>query len=142
MQKRSLIDGLAVAPQIDVADIATLAREGVRGIINNRPDGEGPGQPTSAELGAAAAAAGLAYRHIPVTGATPGDAAVLAFGQALAEMRRPVLAFCRSGTRSTTLWALASARAGQPVDEILARALAAGYDLAGLRPRLVAAAAR
>ncbi|HEX7325368.1 MAG TPA: TIGR01244 family sulfur transferase [Rhodanobacteraceae bacterium] len=142
MQTRPLVDGLAVAPQIDVADIPLLARQGVRGIINNRPDGEAPGQPTGAELAAAASAAGIQYRHVPFAGGGIDPATVDDFAQALAELPHPVVAFCRSGMRSTTLWALAAAREGRAVDDIIARAGDAGYDLAGLAPWLAAQSPR
>lgn len=142
MRTRPLIDGLAVSPQISVADIELLAQQGVRGIINNRPDGKAPDQPASAELAAAASAAGMTYRHVPFAGGAIDPGTVTDFARALAELPRPVLAFCRSGTRSTTLWALAAAREGRAVDDILARAQAAGYDLAALAPWLAAEASR
>lgn len=142
MQARPLVDGLAVSPQIGVADVALLAQQGVRGIINNRPDGEAPDQPASADLAAAASAAGIAYRHVPFAGGAMDPGTVTDFAQALAELPRPVLAFCRSGTRSTTLWALAAAHEGRAIDDILVRARAAGYNLAGLALRLVAEASR
>ena len=138
MQTRPLIDGLAVSPQVSVADVALLAQQGVRGIINNRPDGEAPGQPTSADLAAAASAAGIAYRHVPFAGGGADGTIVDAFAAALAQLPQPVVAFCRSGTRSATLWALVAAREGRSVDDILAHAAAAGYDLAGLAPWLAA----
>lgn len=138
MQIRSLIDGFSVSPQLGVGDIALLARQGVRGIINNRPDGETPGQPASTELAAAAAAAGIAYRHVPFAGGGIDAAVIAAFADALAELPSPVVAFCRSGTRSATLWALAAARDGRPVADILARAADAGHDLARLAPWLAA----
>ncbi|HEX7348389.1 MAG TPA: TIGR01244 family sulfur transferase [Rhodanobacteraceae bacterium] len=140
MQVRPLIDGFSVSPQLSADDIASLAQQGVRGIINNRPDGEAPGQPASAELAAAASAAGIGYRHVPFAGGGIDADVVTDFAQALADMPRPVVAFCRSGTRSTTLWALVAAREGRAVDDILARAAAAGYDLAGLAPWLIAEA--
>src|SRR3954462_13298236 len=90
------------ADKIAPADIANF---GVRTLINNRPDGEEPGQPSSAEMEAAAEAAGLTYRHIPVAGGV-SEAAIEAMAEAL-ESGGPVLAFCKSGTRSTYLWALA-----------------------------------
>lgn len=132
---RALTDALQVTAQIRPQDVAALATRGVRALINNRPDGEEPGQPTSAELAEAADAAGLAYRHLPVVSGQLEDAQALAFGQALAELPAPVLAFCRTGTRSTMLWALQAA-SRQDNATILARAAAAGYDLAGFAPRL------
>ena len=112
--------------QLTVGDVSQAAAAGIRLIVNNRPDGEEPGQPSSAEIEAAARAAGLDYRHIPVDGGFPPET-VAAMAEALD--RGPVLAFCRSGTRSTFLWALARARRGGPAEESVAAAAAAGYDL-------------
>lgn len=137
MQTRRLTDALSVAAQIEPADLATLAAQGFRSVINNRPDGEGADQPASAELEAAARQVGLAYRHIPVVSGQLRDDQVQAFEQALLELPGPVLAFCRSGTRSSMLWAVQAARRAD-VDEVLQQAAAAGYDLWGLRPRLLA----
>ncbi|MEZ5668249.1 MAG: TIGR01244 family sulfur transferase [Alphaproteobacteria bacterium] len=130
-----LADNLFVSPQIAAAELDALKAQGIRAIINNRPDGEQADQPASADLEAEAKARGLAYRHIPVVSGKITDDQVAAFDAALKEMPQPVLAFCRSGTRSTSLWALAHA------DEIdtellLKRCADAGYDLAGLQPRL------
>lgn len=133
MQIHPLVDQLSVAAQIDVADIATLAAQGFRSVINNRPDGEAEGQPASTWLEAAARQAGLVYRHIPVVSGQLSDAQVQAFADALDALPRPVLAFCRTGTRSTMLWAL---QAGGPADAILQIAQEAGYDLSALRSRL------
>jgi uncharacterized protein (TIGR01244 family) len=116
--------------QLTVDDIDEAAAQGVRLIVNNRPDGEEPGQPSSAELEAAARAAGLDYRHIPVAGGF-SPAQVEAMAQALGQ--GPVLAFCRSGTRSTYLWALARSAQGAPPNESVAAAAAAGYDLGPIR---------
>lgn len=133
MQIHPLAGPLSVSPQIDVTDIAALAAQGFRGIINNRPDGEDPGQPDNATLQAAARAAGLAWRHIPVAGMPFDEATVREFGAALQELPGPLLAFCRSGTRCSALWAL---QASGTADDILATARAAGYDLSMLRPWL------
>lgn len=112
--------------QLTVGDVDEAAAQGIRMIVNNRPDGEEPGQPSSVEIEAAARAAGLDYRHIPVAGTFPPEQ-VEAMAQALGE--GPVLAFCRSGTRSTFLWALARSARGTPADESVAAAAAAGFDL-------------
>lgn len=133
MQIHPLVDELSVAAQIDVADIATLAAQGFRSIINNRPDGEAAGQPPSALLEAAARKGGLAYRHIPVVSGQLSEAHVRMFADALRELPRPLLAFCRTGTRSTMLWAL---QAAGPADAILQIAHEAGYDLSALHSRL------
>src|SRR5260221_2164682 len=131
MKTMKLTDRVTVAPQIAAADFAALAAAGVRTVINNRPDGEELGQLSSAEAARRAAAAGLAYRHIPVTAATLSDEAVSAFRQEVAASGT-VLAYCRSGTRSATLWALGEILAGGlSRDEALAIGRANGLDLAG-----------
>ena len=116
--------------QLIVGDIDEAAALGIRLIVNNRPDGEEPGQPSSAEIEAAARAAGLDYRHIPVAGGLAPDK-IEAMAEALDQ--GPVLAFCRTGTRSTFLWALARASKGAPAEESVAAAAAAGYDLGPIR---------
>ena len=116
------------AGQVRAADLAGAKALGVAMIVNNRPDGEEPGQPLSAEIEAAALAAGLGYRHIPVAGGLPADQ-VEAMAAALEEANGLTLAFCRSGTRSTYLWALAEASRGRDGKELVECAAAAGYDL-------------
>lgn len=119
--------------QITVGDVDEAAALGIRLIVNNRPDGEEPGQPSSDEIEAAARAAGLDYRHIPISGGFPPER-VEAMAEALEQ--GPVLAFCRSGARSTFLWALARAARGVPAGESVAAAAAAGYDLGPIRALL------
>lgn len=128
---RHVTDTLSVAPQISVDDVAEAARQGFRLIINNRPDGEAADQPTSAEIEAAARAAGLGYLHIPVVGG-PTAAQVEAERKALAAAEGPVLAFCRSGTRSIVTWSIGEAQAGRSRSELIGLGAAAGYDLAGV----------
>lgn len=123
---RRLDEDMWVAGQIAPEDIAGFA--GIATVVNNRPDGEEPGQPTSAEIEAAASAAGLAYAYIPIGGGFSADQ-VEAMVAAL-ETSGGTLAFCRSGTRSTLLWALARARLGDDPQELEAKAEAAGYSLA------------
>jgi uncharacterized protein (TIGR01244 family) len=118
------------ARPIVVADIANLSAAGIRLLVNNRPDGEEAGQPSSDEIEAAARSAGLDYRHIPVAGRFPPER-VEAMAEALEQ--GPVLAFCRSGTRSTFLWALARAARGAPAEQSVAAAAAGGYDLRPIR---------
>lgn len=113
-----------------------IAAQGFAVIINNRPDGEAPGQPGGADVAAAAEAAGLAYHAIPVGQQGFAEAQVSAMRAALADAQGPVLAYCRSGTRSTCLWALAAAAEGAPFDPLQEKARAAGYDLSPLRPLL------
>jgi uncharacterized protein (TIGR01244 family) len=131
---RRVTDQITVSPQIAPEDIAEAARQGFRLVINNRPDGEVPGQPTSAEMAAAAAAAGLAYAHIPVTGGPTPDQAQ-AMRSLIEGAGGPTLAFCRSGTRSIVTWALGQALAGAPREALVAAGAGAGYDLAGVLPR-------
>lgn len=99
---------VCVAPQLTPEAMAEAAQAGFRSVVNNRPDFEhGPGQPTSAEMEAAARAAGLEYRHLPVAGGYQSPEEVAQCAQLLAELPRPLLMFCRSGARSTRLFMLA-----------------------------------
>lgn len=135
MDIRPLDETLSASPQVTLEDLGAIAAQGYRSVISNRPDGEAPDQPNAAEIASAANAAGLEFRHLPVVGGAIGEADVAAFETALADLPRPILGFCRTGTRTTTLWALAR-RDEQPADALIATAKAAGHDLAGLRPRL------
>ncbi len=125
-----LSPAVSVSPQIMPEHCAELATMGYAFIVNNRPDGEAPGQPTSATIEAAATAAGLGYAFIPIdhTGFAPEQ--VHAMADALARSPGPVLAFCRSGTRSCHLWALAEASVGADARTLIDAAAAAGYDIA------------
>lgn len=135
MQIAKLTGNLSVAPQVTEKDLEEAAAAGFKSIINNRPDGEAPDQPRSADLAAAAARLGLEYRYIPVVGGQLNEAQIRAFDDALSQMPTPALAFCRTGTRSTTLWALSSARKSPP-EAILSTAEAADYNLQHLLPTL------
>lgn len=130
-----LTDKLSVRPQMNAADIRDAAANGFAAIVNNRPDGEEPDQPSSETLAAAAQEAGLAYHHIPVTGDGIGDDDVARFARAVADADGPVAAFCRTGTRSATLWALGEVQK-RPVYAVLKDAQAAGYDLGAHRARM------
>ena len=132
---KQLDDKTFVAGQIRPEQVAGLAASGVTAIINNRPDGEEPGQPSGAEIAEAAASAGIAYRHIPIAGGFNMDD-VMAMADALDEGEGSTLAFCKSGTRSTFLWALARSERGVDADDLIARAAAAGYDLTPIAPYL------
>lgn len=134
---RTLDDRISVFGQITRDDVAAAKAQGFTMIINNRPDGEQDGQPTAAEIGAAAHEAGLAYAAIPVDHSGFSEEQVAAMADALAAADGPVLAFCRSGTRSTFLWALASARRGEDGDQLIAKAANAGYDLSPIRHALI-----
>ncbi len=130
-----LNESLSVAPQLQPEDMAELAKAGFKTVLNNRPDGESEDQPSSAELAAAAEAAGLEYAHQPVVGNNISDVDIDGFDAIVSLAEQPVLAFCRTGTRSTTLWALTQA-SEQDNASILATAEQAGYDLSGLADRL------
>ncbi len=137
---RPINESISVAPQIAVSDVADIAAAGFKTIVNNRPDDEEPGQPSGADIQAAAEAAGLAYVAIPVTHAGFSHPQLDAMTKALMETKGPVLAYCRSGTRSCNLWALTAAKAGRNPNLLLAQAEDAGYDLSGIRPMLDALA--
>jgi uncharacterized protein (TIGR01244 family) len=126
-----------VAGQITPEQVPSLAQQGFTIIVNNRPDGEEPGQPAAAEIEAAARAAGIEYRHVPVSSGL-SEAQVAAMSDALEASGGKALAFCRSGTRSTYLWALARRSCGDDADEIARKAAAAGYDLTPILPYLKA----
>lgn len=129
---KHVTDDLSVAPQISLADVAEAARLGFTTLINNRPDGEEPGQPTSAQVEAAAREAGLAYAHIPVRGG-PGPAEVEAVRELVDAADGPVLAFCRSGTRSIVTWSIGQAQSGaRSRGELVSLGREAGYDLSGV----------
>lgn len=127
-----LTPALSVAGRLDRTDIDALAAVGVRTIINNRPDGEDPGQLPAAEARRVAAAHGIAYHHIPITAATLSRADVDAFAAVLREAPTPVVAHCRSGTRSALLWALTRMREGGNSLSLIAEAAQHGIDIASL----------
>jgi uncharacterized protein (TIGR01244 family) len=123
---------LSVAGRLDRADIDALAGAGVRTIINNRPDGEDQGQLPAAEARRIAEAHGIAYHHIPITAATLSRADVDAFAAVLHNAPGPVVAHCRSGTRSALLWALTRMREGHDALSLVAAAAQHGIDIASL----------
>lgn len=141
----ALTDTVDVAPQISIDAVAAAKAQGVTMIINNRPDGEDPSAPQGADIAAAAAAAGIDYVAIPVThagfSAPQVDAMVAALAKAEAGGGK-VLAYCRSGTRSTLLWSLAQAKQGASPAELTKVAANAGYDLVPIRPMLDALSGR
>jgi len=142
MDIRRIDDRISVSPQITADDMGLLKAQGFTTIVNNRPDGEEAGQPGGDAIAAAAAAAGLAYHAIPITHAGFSHPQLDAMAAVLADADGPILAYCRSGTRSCNLWALASAKQGADPAELADKAAGAGYDLSGMRPTLEALAAR
>lgn len=131
---RKVTDGVFASPQIGLDEVAEAKDLGVTLVINNRPEGESDDQIPGPEIEAAARAAGMDYLAIPVTHAGFSEGQVKAMAEALAASDGPVLAYCRSGTRSTLLWALAEASRGGDPEAISASAAQAGYDIASIRP--------
>lgn len=135
MEAKQINSKISVAGQISPDDLKALKAQGFAAVINNRPDGESPDQPSSAEMEAAAREAGLAYYAIPLGREGVSPDMVERTRQALDETVGPVFAFCRSGTRSTTLWALSQA-GRTDADEIISQAAGAGYDMSHLAGHL------
>lgn len=131
--RSQLDDRLVISGQILPADVVVAAGDGVTMIINNRPDHEDPAQPLASEIEEAAAAAGIAYRHVPILrGIGPGE--VEEMKEALeAAGEGKVLAFCRSGTRSAMVSALARREMGVEREEVERRLVAAGFDPAPIQ---------
>lgn len=140
MAINKVTENVSVAPQINVADVPEIAAKGFRTIICNRPDGEEFGQPSCSDIEAAANDHGLAFAVQPVVSGQMTADDVKRFRELLDSVEKPVLAYCRTGTRCTILWAFARAIDQQPIDEIIGAAGAAGYDLSGMAPSLKAAA--
>jgi uncharacterized protein (TIGR01244 family) len=138
---RDITKAFAASPQISLQDVETAANEGFVAIICNRPDGEDGGQLSAAQIGAACTALGLGFTHIPVVGQM-SQSQVAAMASALDQAEGAVLAYCRSGTRSTNLWALAQASNGAAPEDLIAEAATGGYDLSGLAPTLRAMGSR
>ncbi len=127
---RKLEDNMFVSPQISASDVAAAKEAGFTLIVNNRPDGEEPDAARGEEIAAAASAAGIDYIAIPITRAGFSRPQIDALNAARAKTGGKTLAYCRSGTRSTLLWALAEAAKGNSPRIIAAKAADAGYDVA------------
>ena len=139
---RKLTDSIYASPQITLDQVEEARQMGVGLIINNRPEGESDDQTPGNEVETAARAAGIAYVAIPVTHAGFSAPQVSAMRAALDSAGdKPILAYCRSGTRSTLLWALAEAQAGKNPSALAASAASAGYDLSPIRALLDSLAA-
>ena len=135
MQANRLTEKHSVSGQIEPSDVGAIKAAGFTAIICNRPDGEAPGQPTIAQVAAAAEAAGIAFHANPMVGGTLPGEIVEKQGEILRGADAPVLAYCASGRRSTALWILSNPD-HLDADERLRRAEEAGYDLEMLRPQL------
>ncbi len=140
---RQLTETVLVSPQISVEDVALAKDMGVSFILNNRPEGESPDQTPGNDVAAAAAAAGIGYAAVPVNHSGFAPWQLDGMDEALGKVSDggKLLAYCRSGTRSTLLWALSRARAGQEPNELSDIASAAGYDLSPVRQIMDALAA-
>jgi len=136
MDMRKIDDGISVSPQIRPEDVAAIRAAGFVAIVNNRPDDEEAGQPAGDAIRAAAEEAGLTYTAIPIRHSGFSLPQVEAMAAALDEAGGPVFAYCRSGTRSCNLWALAAARKGEHPAVLIEKGAGAGYDLSGIRPLL------
>ncbi|MDB5541744.1 MAG: family phosphatase [Devosia sp.] len=135
MDVKRINDHVSVSPQISPEDIPAIKAQGFVAIINNRPDGESPDQPSGATIEQAAHAAGLAYHFIPLGREGVSPEMVAETKEVLEGSTGPVFCYCRSGTRSTTLWALSQAGKA-PASEIISAAAHAGYDMSHLAGHL------
>ncbi|WP_286791303.1 bifunctional protein tyrosine phosphatase family protein/NAD(P)/FAD-dependent oxidoreductase [Thalassospira sp. UBA4513] len=136
MEIKTISNGFSVSPQIVADDVKEIAKRGFRSIVCNRPDGEGADQPTFEEISNAAKEAGLEVRYQPIVSGKVSDDDARDFGRLYDELPKPVFAYCRTGTRSTTLWSLSQA-AHLDTSEILRATKAAGYDMGGVVRRIV-----
>lgn len=139
---RKLSDTIWASEQIDIGDVEQAARQGIALIVNNRPEEESDDQTPGAAIEAAARHNGMAYIAIPVTHAGFSEPQVTAMRDAIEQSGGPILAYCRSGTRSTLLWALAEASRGADPAALSDQAADAGYDLTPVRHMLDVLAAR
>ncbi|MEJ2118701.1 MAG: TIGR01244 family sulfur transferase [Alphaproteobacteria bacterium] len=118
---------VGITGQLHLADVRDLAAEGVKYIINNRPDGEVSDQPLTADLAAEAERLGVSFFDIPFV--YPAPAQIIEFADVLKDANGLVVVYCRSGQRSTILWAAAKMVLGTPIDEVVAMAKEADVDL-------------
>lgn len=135
LELKRINEHVTVSPQISLEDIPAIKAAGFVAIINNRPDGESPDQTPGAEIEKAAHDAGLAYHFIPLGREGVSAQMVEDTKSVLEGSTGPVFCYCRSGTRSTTLWALSQA-GKQPANEIISAAANAGYDVSHLAGHL------
>ena len=135
MDARKVTDELSVAPQISIEDVAAAKAAGFRSILCTRPDGEAADQPGFAAIEAAAKTAGLVVRYQPVRMVSEADAKT--FAAACRELPKPILAYCRSGTRCVTLWTISEAGT-RTISDLVTRAKAAGYDMSAIAAQAAA----
>jgi sulfide:quinone oxidoreductase len=135
MDAKRITETISVSPQITASDLADIEKAGFRSVICNRPDGEGADQPTFEEIEAAAKVLGLETRYLPIVSGKVKDEDASNFGKLIESLPKPVLAYCRTGTRSATLWALSEGKK-RALPDILERTKAAGYDMGGVVRRI------
>ncbi|MFM0631946.1 bifunctional protein tyrosine phosphatase family protein/NAD(P)/FAD-dependent oxidoreductase [Paraburkholderia xenovorans] len=135
MDFKKLTAELAVSQQVAASDLHAIKAAGFRAVVCNRPDGEGSDQPSFSEIEAAARELGIEAHYLPVESGKVGDGDAAQFGELMQALPKPVLAYCRTGTRAATLWALSEAPRGT-LPDIVAAARAAGYDLSALARRI------
>jgi sulfide:quinone oxidoreductase len=135
MDIKALTPHLSISPQVMVAELEAVAQMGFKAIICNRPDGEGPDQPSFSEMEQAALAHGLQMRYLPAESGKVRDEDGKAFGELLATLPAPVLAYCRTGMRSTTMWALSQSGI-TPLPQILEASQKVGFDMKALVQRI------
>ncbi len=140
MNMKKITPLVFVSEQITTTDIGVASAQGIKTIINNRPDNEAQGQPKTADLAAAAAELGMQFIDLPVVAGEVTDEHIEQFERIYSDVQAPVLMFCRTGTRSIMLWALNEAKT-LDVDAVLATTSEGGYDLSAMRARLVSQAA-
>jgi uncharacterized protein (TIGR01244 family) len=138
---RAITSQFSASPQIALSDVDFAHAQGFKAIVCNRPDGEDSGQLTAQQIATACESIGLSFVHIPVSGGI-NQGQVEQMATAINAADGPVLAYCRSGTRSTNLWAMARALDGDDCDGLVSAAAAGGYDLSGLLPSLRALGGR
>ena len=136
MEAKQITPDYWVSPQLSVDDLAIARGRGFRSIVVNRPDAEEPGQPSIAAMRKAAEEAGLGFAAVPVRPGHVTDQDVAQFATAIARLDGPVLAYCRTGSRATTLWALSAANGLGP-DAVLNAVAATGHDITPIRCRLM-----
>ncbi|HEX3636689.1 MAG TPA: TIGR01244 family sulfur transferase [Paraburkholderia sp.] len=135
MDIKKLTAELAVSQQIAASDVRAIAQAGFRAVICNRPDGEGVDQPNFSEIQAAAREQGIEAHYLPIESGMVGDADAVRFGELMRTLPKPVLAYCRSGKRAATLWALSEA-SHRTLPDIIGTGKAAGHDLSALARRI------
>ncbi len=135
MDPRRITDDFFVSPQITADDVPDIKAAGFRSILCNRPDGEEPWQPAFDDVATSAGAEGIEVRSVPIVSGQMTEADAEAFGEALKTLPKPILAYCRSGTRCTVMWSLTQIDS-LGGEEVLRATADAGYDMSGLVAQL------